>query len=249
RLYHQGRFEIAPVVTFTQLDEFNRSIHVGARQNYGVTDRLQIGVWGAFGAVNITTGLTDQIDANAPSNNATQSNVPPGKVFSQQVAKISFAVMGQVTATPFRGKMAIFQSLFADVDAYVFAGGGIVGTQEREFCSDTALNESTPPPCSDPKTHNLASQSHLAPTWGLGFNFFINNFMSLGLEYRFIPFAWNRPGFDSAGSDGSVGKVDPNATGKYPDGNVDSKDQSYRFNQMISLSLGFSFPTKPKITD
>ena len=56
----------------------------------------------------------------------------------------------------------------------------------------------------------------------------------IGLEYRALPFAWNRAGFDSRGKGND---------GKFPDLKIDSQDQTFRFNQMISLSLGF-FPQK-----
>src|SRR5206468_3822862 len=62
RLYREGRIELAPSFTSTILDEYKRTLLVGARINYGITDWLAIGVWGAYGAVGVSTGLTDQID-------------------------------------------------------------------------------------------------------------------------------------------------------------------------------------------
>ena len=47
RLYRQGRFEIDPAVSFSLLDEYRRTILVGARINYNITDWLALGVWGA----------------------------------------------------------------------------------------------------------------------------------------------------------------------------------------------------------
>ena len=52
RLYREGRFEIAPTVSFTLLDEYRRTILVGARLNYNIRDWLAIGVWGAVGAIS-----------------------------------------------------------------------------------------------------------------------------------------------------------------------------------------------------
>src|SRR5579884_3135109 len=49
RLYREGRFEIAPTVSFTLLDEYRRTILVGARLNYNIKDWIAIGVWGAYG--------------------------------------------------------------------------------------------------------------------------------------------------------------------------------------------------------
>jgi outer membrane beta-barrel protein len=239
RLYREGRFEFAPSFTSTILDEYKRTLLVGARLNYGITDWLAIGVWGAYGAVGVTTGLTDQIEANTRRDGLTQMNVGNDATgtFKKQVAQIQYIAMPQLTAIPFRGKFALFQSVFADVDAYLFAGFGVVGTKERADCNNFIS-------CAN--NHQQDSKSHLAPTWGLGFNFYLNGFMALGFEYRMIPFAWNRSGFDSRGLDADGNTSD---SGKFPDGKIDNKDQTYKFNQMLSIFLGFSFPAKPKITD
>jgi len=211
---------------------------VGARINYGVTDWLGIGVWGAFGAIGVNTSLTGQIDSKAPRDaGLVNQNVGAPGQFPNQVAQLNYVAMPQLTAIPFRGKFALFQSIFADVDAYVFLGAGIVGTKERADCSGVvqcALN------------HDLQSKQHIAPTWGLGFNFYMNRWLALGVEYRMIPFSWNRAGFDSRGQDASGNAV---SSGKFPDGNVNSSDSTYKFNSMMSIYLGFSFPQQPKITD
>ena len=63
--------------------------------------------------------------------------------------------------------------------------------------------------------------------------------MSLGAEYRALPFSWNRAGFDTKGS---------GSDNNFPDNKIDSQDRTFKFNQIIAISLGFSFPTKPKIS-
>jgi len=67
RLYRQTRLEIAPAVSFTLLDEYQRTILLGARLQFNFTDWLAIGGWGAFGgAIRLPTALTDNIqDVNA----------------------------------------------------------------------------------------------------------------------------------------------------------------------------------------
>jgi len=50
RLYRQTRLEIAPAVSFTLLDEYQRTILLGARLQFNFTDWLAIGGWGAFGS-------------------------------------------------------------------------------------------------------------------------------------------------------------------------------------------------------
>lgn len=245
KLYREGRVEIAPTFTATLLDEYNRTLLVGARINYGITDWLSIGVWGGFGAVQVKTNLTEQIDANADRKAGfNKMNLPCGggdcagpnanSGFTKQVAEIAYIATPQITAVPFRGKFALFQSVFADVDAYIFAGFGVAGIKQRKDCADFQACARQPP------EDRTESKNKLAPTWGLGFNFYLSKMIALGFEWRMVPFAWNRSGFDGRGE---------GTDSKFPDRAVNDKDETYRFNQMMTISLGFSFPTLPKITD
>ena len=65
----------------------------------------------------------------------------------------------------------------------------------------------------------------------------MGNFMSLGLEWRGLPFAWNTGGFDTRG-----GAPD----GRFPDNKINKDDREFKFNQLLSVSLGFFVPTKLK---
>lgn len=232
RLYRKGRFEIAPTVSFTLLDEYRRTILVGAKLQYNITDWLGVGVWGAYGLVSSTTALTDEITsadkARGPSNR-TEINVNrAGNGFEDQTSKIQWTAAPQVQLVPFRGKLALFQKLFVDTDAYLHGGLAFVGLKERGDCSGNCAGN-----------FDMQSRMALAPTFGLGLNFYPSNFISFGFEYRAMPFSWNRAGFDSRG-----GGTD----GKFPDTNIDSNDRTFKFNQMVSIHIGISFPTKPKLS-
>src|SRR5687767_6136841 len=74
RLYRQGRFEIAPSISFTLLDEYQRTILPGVRLNYNITDWLAIGGWGALGALKLPTSLTDEIQAVNKARRAGDPN-------------------------------------------------------------------------------------------------------------------------------------------------------------------------------
>jgi len=163
-------------------------------------------------------------------------NLPPkGADFDNQVAYMQWVAVPQLQLTPFRGKLAIFQKIFVNADAYVHAGLGFVGLQERGACGSAGETA-----CTAPSSFALASRTALSPTFGLGFNFYIGHFMSLGLEYRALPFAWNQGGFDTQGGP-------PN--GNFPDNKLTSADQTFEFNQMMTISLGFSFPFTPKLSE
>jgi outer membrane beta-barrel protein len=238
RLYRENRFEIAPLAAFTLLDEYQHSYFIGGRVTYYFTDWIGVGLWGGY-ALNTDTDLTSQIDKVAPRDTLTVSNVAPctpsdataastcpggNPRFSDQTAKLTWAVFGQITAVPFRGKLALFQALFVDTEAYLFLGAGAVGVDERANCGDTGQ-----PSCNDKSSFVLASTPKFAPTFGLGLTFFLNDIVNLGVEYRALPFSWNRGGFDSRG-------LGPN--NNFPDGKVNGDDETFKFNQVIGVSVG-----------
>jgi outer membrane beta-barrel protein len=251
RLYREGRFELAPTASFTLLDEYRRTILFGARLNYNIKDWIAIGVWGAFGAISSNTSLASAIDATSPRDDLTAINVnhngnpsgqatTPGASFTNQTAKMNYLVAPQLTFVPFRGKLAIFNKIFVDSDLYLAAGGAIVGIQERGDCVSSNSGASGGVLCTDPASFGLTSKTKIAPTFGVGFNFYPGNWVSIGVEYRALPFSWNRAGFDSRGA---------GTNGNFPDQQVNSKDETFKFNQMMTISVGFSLPTAPKISE
>jgi hypothetical protein len=244
RLYKEGRFELAPTASFTLLDEYRHTILFGARLQYNIKEWIGIGVWGAFGVISTTTGLTDQIDTVAVRDDRTASNVNHGAAgpngtyasapFGDQVAKLSYVAAPQITLTPFRGKLAIFQKIFVDTDLYLSGGVAFVGIKERGDCTFGGANS-----CASSGSFALASQTKIAPTIGLGLSFYLNNLVSLGLEYRALPFSWNQGGFDTRGS---------GTDNKFPDGAINSQDDTFKWNQMITVIVGFALP-EAKISD
>jgi outer membrane beta-barrel protein len=243
REYRVGRFEVAPTASITLLDEYRRTICFGGRLQYNVFDWLGVGAWGCYGAVSITTDLTDQVDSRAPRNARTAVNVnhtgtPPNlgnAPFDAQVAKPEvIAAAPQVQFAPFRGKLAIFQKIFVDTDLYAHLGLGIVSLKERQQCGGTGQK-----PCTDPTTFALDSRVAFSPTFGLGLNFYIGSLVSINFEYRAMPYSWNRGGFDQRGAGNNA---------KFPDNKVDSQDQTFKFNQLLTLGVGFAFP-KAKVSE
>lgn len=243
RLYRKGRLELSPNVSFTLLDEYRRQIFLGLRANYGITDWLAIGVWGGASSsligANIDTSLTGEIQkvnegrncrsAQADASECQLTEVNLGNDFREQVANIDWMVSPQLTAVPFRGKLGLFGDVFVDAELYLFGGPAFVGVREREDCQAgtcaTALNGDN--------NFRLASRVAIAPTFGLGFTFFLSRWTAVGAEYRAVPFNMNTGGFDVAGG----GK--DNA---FPDGAISGADQQFKFNQMLTLSFNMYLP-------
>lgn len=236
RLYRQGRVEVAVGPGFTLLDEYERTIFAAGRLQYNIFDWLGIGVFGGYGAASLDTDLTDKIQAQAPRNTRTAVNVPPrgGPAFDKQTGKMKWMAAPQLTFSPFRGKLAIFQKIFVDTDLYLHGGAAFIGVEERGDCGTAGK------PCTAPGSFSSSTRTAIAPTFGLGLTLYTTGFVSINVEYRAFPFSWNRGGFDSRGAP-------PDAS--FPDNRIDSEDRTFKFNQMIFVALGFHFPTAPKISD
>lgn len=240
RQYREGRADFTLGPGFTLLDEYKRTIFISGRLQYNVFEWLGVGVFGGFGAASLNTDLTDKIQENAPRNSRTAVNLPAanGPSFDSQVGKLKWMAAPQVTFSPFRGKLAVFQKLFVDTDLYLHGGAAFVGVEERGACG--------PDPgslrCTDPKSFATASRVAVAPTFGLGISLYLSNFISANIEYRAFPFSYNRGGFDSRGSG-------PGADFPNPEGRIDNEDRTFKFNQMVFLGVGFHLPTTPKLSD
>lgn len=238
RWHRKGRFEVAPAISFTLLDEYQRTILMGARLNYNFTDWLSFGAWGAFGAIKTPTHLSEQIqdvnaarravDPNGISRDRQLTAVNLGPDFTKQLGSMDWVVAPQLTAVPFRGKLALFQSIYLDTDLYFFGGPAFVGIKERKNCDQCVDN------------FEMASRVAIAPTFGLGFTFYINKWSALGFEYRGLPFAWNTGGFDTAG--GGKDK-------KFPDNKITNDDRQFAFNSMLTVSYNIYLPFQYKVSE
>ncbi|RYZ03614.1 MAG: hypothetical protein EOO73_27050 [Myxococcales bacterium] len=237
RLYRQTRLEIAPAVSFTLLDEYQRTILLGARLQFNITDWLAIGAWGGWGGLKLSTALTDNIqgvNANRRTNEPPESlsrrltEVNLGPDLKDQLGKMDWVAAPQITVVPFRGKLALFQSVYMDTDLYLSAGPAFVGLTERKNCN----------PCAN--QFQTATRTAIAPTAALGLSFYMNKWAALGFEYRVLPFSWNIGGFDTAGT----GKDN-----QFPDNKITDADQRFRVNQMMTVSFNFYLPTQYKVSE
>jgi hypothetical protein len=242
RLYRKGRFEISPTASFSILDEFKRNILFGGQLTYNITDWLGLGVYGTFGAVKLNLGLPKKIqvvnaqrrlpveEGGSPETSAdrrlTAWNIGPD--FTQQLASYNYVLAPQLTVVPFRGKIALFSSVYADTEIFFFAGPAFVGLTERADCTGPGQPETA---CVS--NFQTASRMAIAPTFGLGWTFFVNKWNSLGLEYRALPFSWNTGGIDTAGG----GRDEA-----FPDYKIDSADRQFKFNMLLSVRWNFYLP-------
>jgi hypothetical protein len=161
-----------------------------------------------------------------------------------------------VTFVPFRGKLALFSSIYIDSDLYFFAGPAIVSVTERKDCSGTestrvggcsseapsGINDANgvPIPIPNAETYPMEKRIAVAPTFGVGFTFYVNRWNALGFEWRATPFARNTGGFDNHG-----GGPDQ----EFPDQNVNADDRDLKLNQMLSVSWNFYLPLDYQLSE
>jgi hypothetical protein len=245
RLHRQDRFDIAPNVSFSLLDEYRRTIMPGLRLNYHFFDWFGLGLFGGYG-FQYNAALADELqdkaidkrecgknpDALACKRTAVSLCRGDNCLAKKQLGQLDFVVAPQLTFVPFRGKISLFSEAFVDTDISIFVGGALIGVKERQDCKKGE--------CGLDKSFELAERITGAPTFGLGFNFYPLDFMGFGVEYRALPFSWNSSGFDNAGG----GK-----DGKFPDDVIDSNDRSFHFTSVLTVFLNFQLPGEINISD
>jgi hypothetical protein len=254
RLHREGRFEVAPGVSFTLLDQYQRTIMPGATLSYHFRDWIGVSLFGGYGFQQ-PTGLGDELQkivdgrdcASKPFTKAcklTAVNLTHGNVAKDQFGGIKWVLAPQVQVVPFRGKISLFSALFIDTDVSIFAGPAIVGVQERSSCGKDEEGNAIAgaPPCTDQTSFVTGSRIAVAPTFGLGLNFYPKPvpFLGFGFDFRALPFAWNTSGFDNHGGGNNQ---------DFPDNSVNGADREFHFNSMITLHVGIQLPTGIKSTE
>jgi hypothetical protein len=244
RVYREMRFQIQAHSTLTLQDEYTRAVMFGGQLMFHPTDWLGIGVWGGFSAIQIDTGLTDEVKAKGQTNLVNVLSLPTAGKFPSQIGHIKWVAAPEVAFIPLRGKLGVFEKLFVDTDFYLTGGVAFVGVEERadvdaaQFAAcrgpgmvpDPLSKQST---CFQGTQGKTASRSAIAPTFGVGLSLYMADFLAMTVEWRAIPFAWNSSGTDEAGNKG------------FPDDQINSDDQISHFNHMITLGFAFYLPTEP----
>jgi hypothetical protein len=216
---------------------------LGGQLGYNITDWIGISVWGGFAPVHIDTALTDEITAKGSANDLNILSLPSKKRFSSQIGKINFIIAPQVEFIPLRGKLGLVEKVFVDTDLFVFAGPAFIGVEERSDVSNTGnkLCTTTQGPvgrnCLQSQL-NRSSRMAIAPTFGLGLSMYLVGFLSMSIEWRAFPFAWNASGTDEAGSTKAE---------DYRDNRLSSSDRLFHFNHLVSLGFSFFLPMEPDI--
>jgi outer membrane beta-barrel protein len=258
RIYRDGRFQIQPEFGATLVDEFTRTLFVGAQIGYHFTDWLGIQAFFDYG-IPLDTNLTTQVTDHGQRTDYNALSLPNPAKFNEQVGQIKFLTGIQATFIPLRGKLALFQAAFVDTDFYLFGGVAFASVSERadvtsKVCDPNTLRDARAVSASrfdDVNNRCLATQTArasriaLAPTFGVGLSMYFTDYLAMTLEYRAFPFRWNTSGTDEGGMNKDR---KPDSSGVFPDGRINADDRTSQFNQMFKLGFAFYLPGRAVIT-
>jgi hypothetical protein len=261
RLWRDMRVHVEPFFAFTIGDEYARSLIVGGEVRFHFLDWLGIGGWGGYSVAKLDTNLSKEIQAKGVTDDANRLNLPSRENFAEQVGRINWWSGVELHFVPFRGKLAMFQKVFFDADLDFFVGAAFIGVEERSNTEIRRDSATTPQYCvplgaADPGLANRdvgcagdnlnattnsqldrSKRTVVAPSFGVAFNAFFNEFLGIALRWRGIPFKYNTGGTDSS-QQGTPGH-----------NRIDSDDRLRQFNNMFSVGLIFVLPPKIKTTD
>ncbi len=268
KLLRKGRLSIAPNIGFTLVDDFRRNIIFGGKLEYNILDWLSVGFWGGY-SLGVETNLTEEIKKKAQSN---QMNLPEKDRIGTQIGKLNWITTLQINVIPFRGKLAMFSKLFIAADIYLFVGGGVAGIEDRGYAADDEAKNTYDRLITDPALHvdpvtgpyinctdvdpndgkaddlnlclDMEQRVAFVPTFGGGVTLFVNEWMSVNLEYRAIPFKINKSGTDEVGMNAKRQFYSGSGSAKdyiFPNHVINDDDRVWHFNHSLQISYAFYF--------
>ncbi|MEO1273588.1 MAG: outer membrane beta-barrel domain-containing protein [Myxococcota bacterium] len=157
-----GRLEVTAYSGVVPNDPFLTYLPVGARIGYYFVESIGVEVSGSFsgGSLQLDSGLADDLRNDEDIN----ANVT---LLDRQQYRVNAAV----SWSPFYGKFALLDSRLSNFDIYLVGGLGLVVTESPDVNADTGREETEV----DPKPEGVL---------GIGMRFFVNEYLSLRLDYR-----------------------------------------------------------------
>lgn len=233
----KGRFEVGPSFGFALNRAFMNAVMLGLRAQYHINDYLSVGTEWTFG-INFRSPLTNELDDTYENTPAAANN--PQDLFDNNVKKLSrLDVLGdiRVAFTPFSGKMGVFSALFLGYDLYAFAGLAF-GKTSNDFTAT--------PGGGDGDVDATNEKFNVGFAWGLGLHVYVNNWISIGIEFKDLMFSDNETGQDltrGRESDEQASCVaDPTKCRL-----VNGDDRRFLNHFFFGLNVTFFLPMKPDI--
>ncbi|MBW2733354.1 MAG: outer membrane beta-barrel domain-containing protein [Deltaproteobacteria bacterium] len=232
-----GRIEFGPAMAFTLNRAFMDAFMVGLRAQYHFNEYLSLGTEWMFG-VNYQSTLAGELEDTYKGKAENEDDcigqdLPADQCYALKKSYFSrLKLMGDVRVnfTPFYGKLGIFSAIFLKYDFYVF-GGMAFGMTEN----DTTVAQ----------VDETNESFNLGIAWGVGLHFYVNNWISVGLELKDLMFMDNESGQDITRGREDAEQESCNAGG--PCRLIDGADRSFLNHFFAGVNFTFFFPRKPTV--
>ncbi len=241
-LYRPNKFEIAPMLGLTFLQDFKHAFLIGVDMQYHIPwcfgakyykECLSVGVSFAYAPVDWDTELTSEIKDTLHDtfDNPDINPAPTRQALDDAFNHIVFMVNGPYIAYhPWLGKMSLLGYVFFDFDFYLSIGMGMVYLKAGNIAKYAdALNLSV-----EEENGGL----RFGPSFGFGARFYILNWLAVHVKFTDIYLSQtlgqgrNAAGFDRNGS------VDPQ-TGRVT---IDKEDATSEHVMYFTVGVSFFLP-------
>lgn len=190
----QQRFEISPMIGYVPNNPFARRIVGGLGLGYHLTETLSaqavVGFSPDAGEGDLK-GLTGVLLDRAYA--ADQDNA---QSFQQPLDKVQLQASFGVAWAPVYGKINLVGETVLNFDFYGAAGIGMVSKQNYAAVYDTAATPDQQLAGDIVLLQTLDSEVKVAPSIGVGANFFLNQFMAFKIDARSSFYVDNKPQYD-----------------------------------------------------
>lgn len=248
-LYLPGKFEIAPSVGFTFLQDFKHGFLVGAKAEYHIPwcfgskfykECLSVGAAFHYNAVDWDTELTTEIKSTLGTqfDQPDVNPAPTKQCLEDVVSHVVFVVTAPYLAyTPWFGKMSFLGQVFVNFDFYVMLGLGIAYFKAGNFNKEAAGTGRTYADILNLNVKDKNGGIRFGPSFGFGARFYILKWFGIHIEFRDIFLSqktgqgWNAAGFDKNGSLDEIGRVV-----------IDKKDRTSAHMMYVTFGVSFFLP-------
>jgi outer membrane beta-barrel protein len=249
-LYLPGRFEVAPSMGMTFLQDFKHAVLFGMKAEYHIPwcfgakhfkECLSVGasVHASAPALAWDTELTREIKSTLGTefDRPEINPAPTKKAMDDAVSHVMLlAVAPYIAYTPWLGKMSLLGQVFFNFDFYVMAGLGMAYFQAgdiEKYSSELQL---------DVKEENGGMR--FGPAFGFGARFYILKWLAIQFDFRDIYLSRklgqgrNSAGFDKNGSLNDMGQIV-----------IDENDRVSEHVMYFTVGASFFFPLNAPRSD
>lgn len=246
-LYLNERLEVTPSLGVSFLQDYKHSFLVGAKVEYHLNEYFSFGFSAHYSPFAMNTGLTDEIKSTLPDQleaNTYINPTPSKKAMEDALDTLRMVIGPHIAYTPAFGKMGLFSTLFFNFDLYFYAGVAFVNLEAGSLKKYTNSSTDTTRPDDPSNQHKLHMDIEeenggwrIGPQAGFGLRVYLNRWIAVNVEFRWMYIKRNQAGFDANG-DRNIGYFGDDS---YEYIKVDGKDQMWENTMFFHFGASFFF--------